>query len=105
MRRLLPLIAVLLAGCATQPQTEARSDSDDKALGPRVLGKGMPNRGANSPKTSDSSASEPVKCKSSDICVPASLPVSVILDSVREKSGTAKVCFCKLASRAGTLNS
>jgi tetratricopeptide (TPR) repeat protein len=31
MRRLLPLIAVLLAGCATQPQTEARSDSDDKA--------------------------------------------------------------------------
>jgi tetratricopeptide (TPR) repeat protein len=30
MRCLLPLIAVLLAGCATQPQTHARSDSDDK---------------------------------------------------------------------------
>ncbi|HEY1877883.1 MAG TPA: tetratricopeptide repeat protein [Rhizomicrobium sp.] len=31
MRRLLPLIAMLLAGCATQPLTQSRSDDDDKA--------------------------------------------------------------------------
>jgi tetratricopeptide (TPR) repeat protein len=31
MRRFLPLIALLLAGCATQPQTTAASNDDDKA--------------------------------------------------------------------------
>ena len=31
MRRLLPLIALLLAGCATQPQLQAMSNNDDKA--------------------------------------------------------------------------
>jgi tetratricopeptide (TPR) repeat protein len=31
MRRLLPLIALLLAGCATQPQTQAMFNDDDKA--------------------------------------------------------------------------
>ena len=31
MRRLLPLIALLLAGCAIQPQTQAMSNNDDKA--------------------------------------------------------------------------
>ncbi len=31
MRRFLPLIALLLAGCATQPQTQVHSDDNDKA--------------------------------------------------------------------------
>ena len=77
------------------------AESDDKALGSWVFGSGIPNFGTKSFNINGAKAMEPVRCRSSTIFVPESLPVTLAVPTTTKNSGKLIVCLSRLTLSCG----